>query len=154
VIKIKYDNGLGWDWSVKWWVGLGKLDPRTYLICCPRPSCGSQLHVAALSIDGTVPGGQTDRRTSYRLLSRSPLQKLAASTVGPQVVACDFVGGRVAACTRTFQFGQKMFRFDSRYRINFFSIRQSGKFAACTLIISDIQIVSQELAYFLAETIQ
>ena len=41
---------------------------------------------------------------------------------------------------RAFQFGQKSFdsiRFDSRYRIDFFrfySIRQSNKFAACTLI--------------------
>jgi len=37
--------------------------------------------------------------------------------------------------SRAFQFGQKKFRFDSRYRIDFFnSIRQSDKFAACTLI--------------------
>jgi len=42
---------------------------------------------------------------------------------------------------RAFQFGQKKsfdsIRFDSRYRIDFFlfdSIRQSDKFAACTLI--------------------
>jgi len=40
---------------------------------------------------------------------------------------------------RVFQFGQKKvsIRFDSRYRIDFFrfdSIRQSDKFAACTLI--------------------
>ena len=36
---------------------------------------------------------------------------------------------------RAFQFGQKKFRFDSRCRIDFFdSIRQSDKFAACTLI--------------------
>ena len=34
--------------------------------------------------------------------------------------------------TRAFQFGQKKFRFDFRYRID--SIRQSDKFAACTLI--------------------
>ena len=43
--------------------------------------------------------------------------------------------GCIAVCTRAFQFGQKKFRFDSRYRIDFFdSIRQSDKFAACTLI--------------------
>jgi len=38
---------------------------------------------------------------------------------------------------RAFQIRQKKFRFDSRYRIDFFlfdSIRQSDKFAACTLI--------------------
>ena len=34
---------------------------------------------------------------------------------------------------RAFQFGQKKFRFDSCYRIDFFdSIRQSDKFAVCT----------------------
>ena len=36
---------------------------------------------------------------------------------------------------RAFQFRPKKFQFDSRYRIDFFdSIRQSDKFAACTLI--------------------
>jgi len=41
----------------------------------------------------------------------------------------------MSTCARAFQFGQKKFRLDSRYRIDFFdSIRQSDKFAACTLI--------------------
>jgi len=41
-------------------------------------------------------------------------------------------GGQVdVVYTRAFQFGQKKFPFDSRYRINFFdSIRQFDKFAA------------------------
>jgi len=43
---------------------------------------------------------------------------------------------------RAFQFRQKSFhsiRFDSRYRIDFFdSIRQSDKFAACTLIFKQL----------------
>jgi len=44
----------------------------------------------------------------------------------------------VFVCSRAFQFGQKKFRFDSilaTESIFFFdSIRQSDKFAACTLI--------------------
>ena len=43
----------------------------------------------------------------------------------------------VFVCSRAFQFGQKKFRFDSilaTESIFFDSIRQSDKFAACTLI--------------------
>ena len=94
-------------------------------------------HAVTLNICQVFPASDTVHREIFYIRTTDSQLHWFGTTVDtgmlPLLSCCAHTQHEV--CTRAFQFGQKKFRFDSRYRIDIFdSIRQSDKFAACTLI--------------------